>query len=206
MANPVVSLEEAKASLRPHYRTLKNCIDDGYQQLVEYPKRHTLDARAQACFANSAIVHNALAAFSSVDGVKPIKGGNTFFIVIGAEINARFKKLDGRKRYRNLMTTRQLQLQQQCHIPGILPGTYLTLGYVSDPLQQRIARHLVTLQVGKKVHYEIDIDEELAGTVPLVMTMPVTPAQDTSTKRRRVQPRQQPITKPKFKGTSAGQE
>ena len=206
LANPVVTLEEAKSALTPYYEIAVRCIDDGYQQLVDDPKRHTLDARAQACVANSAIVHRAATAFSGLANVKPHKGGNTFFIFFGAEIKARFKKLDAKKRYKNLMTKRQMQLQTQCHIPGILPGTYLTLGYAPDKLQQKIERHLITLQIGKNVYYEIDIDEELAGTVPQVTTMPITPTQGTSAKPRRVRPRQQPMEKPKAKGTSAGQE
>lgn len=206
LANPVASPDEAKSCLKPYYRTFKKCIDDGWQQLVEYPKRHTLDPRAQACFVNSAIVHNALAAFSGLEGVKPVKGGNTFFLYIGAEIKTRFKKLDRRGTYRNFPTDRQMMLlTQQRNIPGILPGTYLTLGWILDRLQQQIVRHLITLQVGKKVFYEIDIDEELAGMTPQVTPMRPAPAQDTTAKKRRVRPRQHPIEKPKSKGTSAGE-
>jgi hypothetical protein len=209
-ANPVMSLVEAKAVLKPYYATVRQCIDDGWRQWMEYPLQHTMDSRARACFVNSAIVYNAKKALHAEDDVKIETGGNTTFFVIGAELKTRFKMLHGKKlTYSNYPTMRQmLLLTQQYNIPGILPGTYLTIGWTLDSLKQNITRHLITLQAGDSPYYTIDLDKELVSALPAIAAMPAIQPSTETAKPRRVRPRQQPTgkEKPQTKAKSAGQQ
>ena len=204
-ANPILSKEEATETLRPYFSDFRKIEDDAWGEWLAYHKRHKLDNRARAAFIHCFLVELALEKFSKRKGTKAVRGGNTFWLYIGDHIKTRFKKLDRKKLYRNYPTRTQLKLALQGNIPGILPGTYLTLGYLLDELEQAIERHLVTLQMGKKVIYEIDIDAELAQTTAPVVPMP-TPAAPPTTERR-VRPRRIAVAKEaKARGNVAGGE
>jgi hypothetical protein len=201
-ANPVLSKEEAADLLRPFFSDFREIIDEAWQEWMELPKRHKLDNRARANAVHCFIVHQALEKFSKTKDTKAVRGGNTFWLYFGDHIKARFKKLDGKLLYRNIRTATQLTLELQGNIPGILPGTYLTLGYLLDDLQQSIARHLVTLQHRKRIIYQIDIDAELGATGTPVVPMPapmLPPPQE-----RRVRPRRIANKQEKAKGNVAG--
>lgn len=208
-ANPILSKEEATDFLRPHFPDFVKIEDGAWQEWMDLPNRHKLDNRARANNVHCFIVHRALDEFSKTAGTKAIRGGNTFWLHIGDHIKTRFKKLDRKKLYRNYPTATQLKLAFQGNIPGILPGTYLTLGYLLDDLEQKIERHLVTLQIGKRIVYEIDIDAELGAKATPVVAMPVVPVQPTAPVRR-VRPRRgvKPATakEQKAKGNAAGGE
>ncbi len=74
------------------------------------------------------------------------------------------------------MTGRQLRLMKQMNIPGFLPGTYLTIGYQLDDLQQKIQHRRITLQSHRAVIYAIDLDEAASAAPPsTVSVMPQTP-------------------------------
>lgn len=207
-ANEILSKEEASELLRPHFADIRQSMDEAWQEWLATPNRHKLDNRARAANMHCFIVHNALEKFLKKHGAKPVRTGNSFWLYIDEHIKARFKKLDDNKRYRNYPTATQLQLAFQGNIPGILPGTYLTLGYQLDKLEQSIAHHLVTLQIGKKVIYEIDIDAELgaAGTSVVPMPAPIQPAPPA----RRVRPRrgvkEAAAMEQKAKGNAVGGE
>jgi hypothetical protein len=205
LASPILSKEEAVELLRPHFADFRNIEDGAWQKWMSLPERHKLDSRARANIVHCLIVNMALERFSKVKGTKPVRGGNTFWLYIGDHIKTRFKKLDRKKLYRNYPTRTQLKLALQGNIPGILPGTYLTLGYLLDDLEQTIEQHLVTLQVGKRVIYEIDIDAELGQAVTPVVPMP-TPIAPATTERR-VRPRRIAATREaKARGNAAGGE
>jgi hypothetical protein len=203
-ANPILSKEEAADFLRPHFSEFRKIEDEAWQEWMDLPNRHKLDNRARANNVHCFIVHRALERFSKVKGTKPVRGGNSFWLYIGDQIKTRFKKLDRKKLYRNYPTATQLKLALQGNLPGILPGTYLTLGYLLDALEQKIERHLVTLQLGKRIIYEIDIDAELGATGTPVVPMPapmLPPPQE-----RRVRPRRIANKQEKVKGNAAGRK
>ncbi|MDT8068442.1 MAG: hypothetical protein ROO76_09790 [Terriglobia bacterium] len=210
LANSILTEAEAKALLKPYFPTIKKCIDDAWDEWLALDKRHRFDKRARAAFLHSMITHNALAAFAKHEDAKTVPGNGTFWLYIGDHIKSRFKKLDRNRRYRNYPTNTQLKLEIQGNIPGVLPGTYLTLGYLLDPLEQKVAHHLVTLQIRKKILYAIDIDAELASaTVPVVqIPAPVKTVTEAQTEKRRVRPRgerRETEVKAKSKGTFAGE-
>jgi hypothetical protein len=166
--------------------------------------------RARASFVNAAIVYRAKAAFAGLEpDVKFTATGNSFFLYIGDHIKIRFKKFTDDGRYSNLMTGRQIALlEQQNNIPGIVPGTYLTVGYQLDKLQQSIQCRMVTLQLKKGIEYFIDLDEEVAS-MNKVTAMPSVPPPMAPPAKRRVKPRTNvnKITKNnKAKGHAAGTE
>jgi hypothetical protein len=205
LANPILSKEEAANLLRPHFADFRSIEDGAWQKWMSLTERHKLDNRARANIVHCFIVDMALEKFSKVKGTKAVRGGNTFWLYIGDHIKTRFKKLDRKKLYRNYPTLTQLKLALQGNIPGILPGTYLTLGYLLDDLEQNIEQHLVTLQIGKRVIYEIDIDAELGQTSVPVVRMP-TPAPQPAAERR-VRPRRSVAAKEaKARGNAAGRE
>jgi hypothetical protein len=127
-ANPILSKEEAAGLLRPYFSEFRKIEDEAWQEWMDLPNRHKLDNRARANAVHCFIVHRALERFAKIKGTKPVRGGNTFWLYIGEHIKTRFKKLDRDKLYRNYPTAIQLKLALQGNIPGILPGTYLTLG------------------------------------------------------------------------------
>jgi hypothetical protein len=209
-ANPILSKQEATELLHPHFAEIRQCMDEAWQEWLATPSRHKLDNRARAANVHCFIVHGALEKFLKKHGTKPVRTGNSFWLYIDDHIRARFKKLDHKRRYRNYPTAAQLQLAFQGNIPGILPGTYLTLGYQLDTLQQAIAAHVVTLQMGKKIIYEIDIDAELGATATPVVPMPTPkPVQPAATERR-VRPRrgvkEATAKEQKAKGNAVGRE
>lgn len=202
LANPVLSKEEAANLLRPFFSDFRQIIDDAWQEWMEITNRHKLDNRARAGAVHCLIAHRALERFSRTKGAKAVRGGGTLWLYIGEHIKTRFKKLDEKLLYRNYPTATQLQLELQGNIPGILPGTYLTLGYVLDDLQQSVARHLVTLQVRKRVVYEIEMDAELGATGTTVVPMPVPVFPPTQ--ERRVRPRRVAKKEAQAKGNAVG--
>jgi hypothetical protein len=203
LANPVLSKEEAADLLRPFFSGFRDIIDEAWQEWMELPNRHKLDNRARANAVHCFIVHRALEKYSKSKSAKAVRGGNTFWLYFGDHIKARFKKLDGKLLYRNYPTGNQLKLELQGNIPGILPGTYLTLGYVLDELEQSVARHLVTLQVRKRVIYEIDMDAELGATGTTVVPMPA-PVLPSAPQERRVRPRRVAKKEAQAKGNAVG--
>jgi hypothetical protein len=198
LANPVLSCEESKQQLNPYFLKFIECINGAWKQWSDYSLRHTMDNRARASMVNAAIVYRAKAAFAGLaPEVKFTATGNSFFLYIGDHIKIRFKKFTADGRYSNLMTGRQIALlQQQSNIPGVLPGTYLTVGYQLDKLEQNIQSRMVTLQVKKTIKYFIDLDEEVAS-ISKVTAMPPMPIPAPA--KRRVKPR-------KAKGHAAGTE
>lgn len=204
LANPVLSKEESADLLRPLFSDFRRIIDDAWQEWMELVTRHPrVDKRARAATIHCFIVHRALEKFSKTKGTKAVRGGGTLWLYISDQIKARFKKLDGKLLYRNYPTATQLKLELQGNIPGILPGTYLTLGYVLDDLEQSVARHLVTLQVRKRVIYEIDMDAELGATGTPVVPMPA-PVLPSAPQERRVRPRRVAKKEAQAKGNAVG--
>lgn len=189
LANPVLSYDESKQQLSPYFEKFIECINGAWKQWMEYPLRHTLDNRARASFVNAAIVYRAKAEFSGLEPfAKFTVTGNSFFLYVGDHVKLRFKKFSPDGTYSNLMTGRQIALQLQKNIPGMLPGTYLTVGYQLDKLQQNIKARMVTLQVKNKIEYFIDLDEEVASGSNKIAAMPPMPS--PSPARRRVKLRE----------------
>lgn len=207
LANPVLSSDEAKRQLQPYFEKFIECINGAWKQWIEYPLRHTLDNRARASFIYAATVYRAKATFSGLEPfLKFTSTGNSFFLYVGDHVKLRFKKLCADGTYSNLMTRRQIALQLQQNIPGMLPGTYLTVGYKLDKLQQNIQERMVTLQVNNTIKYFIDLDEEVASGDSGKIT-PMSPAPSPSPARRRVKPRDNAKKNTgKAKGHAAGTE
>lgn len=181
-ANPVLSEAEARSLLSPHFGPLVKCVRDAWAQWESYPHRHALDARARAAFMSAFFSHRARAVFPDFSD-----SGNTFFLYFGNEAKLRLKKLKSNGTYSNIMTGRQLRLLRQMNIPGILPGTYLTLGYQLDFSEQSIAHIGVTLQSGKQVVYRIDLDEasSASSATPVFPQTPVAPSASPRVKPRK---------------------
>jgi len=153
-------------------------MNGAWEEWEKLSSRHMLDARARAAFLNSVIIHRAKTAFTDDPYVTFTQAQGSFFLHFGTEIKVRFKKLKPNGTYSNIMTRQQLRLMYQKNIPGILPGTYLTVGYILDKLQQEIQQHKITLQNRKTVIYAIDLDEAASSATPRtrVAPMPLTPA------------------------------
>jgi hypothetical protein len=186
-ANPVLSEKEARRIFAPYYEKLIGCINGAWEQWEVCPQRHALDARTRASFISSLFRHLAKAAFNNDldSNVSHSDSGNSFFLYIGIDAKARLKKLKPNGRYSNIMTGRQLMLMKQMNIPGILPGTYFTIGYQLDDLQQRIQRRKITLQSSKGIIYSIDLDDAVsAAPAAGVSVMPQTPPSSTGSRAR----------------------
>jgi hypothetical protein len=179
-ANPVLSEEETRSLFAPHAPTIAALINRVWKQWESCPQRSMLDARTRASFLSSLFRHEIKNVFGGSDksGVHFTEDGNSFFLYFGDQAKMRFKKLDANGKYSNIMTRVQLQLIKQVNMP-FMPGTYLTIGYQLDALQQGILSKKITLQSRSGVVYAIDLDElaSASGKAPNVTPMPQVPPQ-----------------------------
>lgn len=184
-ANPVLSEKEARELFAPYASKIVALMNSAWRQWESCPQRTMLDARTRASFLSSVFRHEAKAAFSTDPNVSFTEKRNSFFLYLGTEAKARFKKLKPNGKYSNVMTGLQLKLMKQMNIPNILPGTYLTIGYHLDPLQQTMQSRKITLQSTKSVIYSIDLDQAASATAPPSVTiMPQAPPQPNAPRAR----------------------
>jgi len=183
-ANPVLSEKEARDLFAPYASKIVALMNSAWRQWENCPQRIMLDARARASFLSSVFRHEAKVAFVGDSNISFTEKGNSFFLYLGSEAKARFKKLKPNGEYSNIMTGLQLKLMKQMNIPNILPGTYLTIGYQLDPLQQKIQSRKITLQSSKGVIYMIDLDQAASASAPSVTVMPQAPPQSNVPRAR----------------------
>jgi hypothetical protein len=184
-ANPVLSKEEAREVFSPYVEKFRKVISDTWHQWETCPQRHALDARARASFISSFFRHFAKSAFAGDTRVTYTENGNSFFLYVGKDAKVRLKKLRANGTYSNIMTGRQLRLIKQMDIPGMLPGTYLTIGYQLDDSQQKIRHKKITLQSYRGIIYSIDLDDaSTASSAAPIAVMPQIPPQSNSPRAR----------------------
>lgn len=199
-ANPVLSEEEARNLFAPYAAKIVAAIIRVWAEWEICPQRAMLDARTRASFLNALFWHEIKRIFDGDPNIHVTQNGNSIFMYVGTQAKMRFKKLKPNGMYSNIMTRVQLQLIRQVNMP-FMPGTYLTIGYQLDDLQQGILSKKITLQSRSGVVYAIDLDElaSASGTAPNVTPMPQVPPQIDGP-RARARKEAVPAAKKKSKG------
>jgi hypothetical protein len=184
-ANPVLSEQETRNLFGPYAARLIAVKDKIWAQWLGCPQRTMLDARTRASFLSALFWHEVKGSFEGDPNIHVTHNGGSIFLYIGTEAKTRLKKLKTDGTYSNIMTRTQLNLIKQMNMP-FMPGTYLTIGYQLDPLEQRIASLRITLQSTKGVVYAIDLDEMAASSssAPAVTPMPQVPPQTNAPRAR----------------------
>lgn len=178
----------ASKLLGQNLERLGECIEHGWKMWEDHynDRQHVLDARARAAIVNCETVAKAGEEFLDVPGVVFRKTRGTFWLYVGDEIVVRFKKLRRNGKSSNIMTKQQRQIYTQMVIPGFLPGTHLSAGYVLDQLQQGISQVLVAFQNAASVVWTIDLRD--SGATPTEITIAPTPKPQPKPDRVRLRP------------------
>jgi hypothetical protein len=182
-ANPVLSEEEARNLFTPYAGKVTAVINKVWKEWESCPQRAMLDARTRASFLNALFWNEVKGIFGGDPNIRVTQNGNSVFLYIGTQAKTRFKKLKPNGTYSNIMTGTQLRLMKQIHMP-FMPGTYLTIGYQLDPLQQQIASRKITLQSSRGVIYAIDLDQIASAGATNVTPMPQVPPQTNAPRAR----------------------
>jgi hypothetical protein len=184
-AGRMLTKREAENCLSPHYRTLKKCLDGGWEAWHEYySHRHVvLDARARAAIVYCEIINLAKTLFAESD-VKVVRKRAMYVLYIGDDIVLRFKKLRNGAPS-NVPTGQQRLFHKQEPIPGILPGTFVSAGYELDRIERAIARTLVVARLDGKEVWSLDLNIS-GGDQGVVEVMPIAPTSPTKTRRVRL--------------------
>jgi hypothetical protein len=172
-ARAIISEEDAKEILRPHFDRLLLCLKEAWASWDElgtkFPAgKKPLDSTTRANYMWNHIKANATKRFKGVLGVTVLDKGRIFALDIKGVALIRFKKLTKKYHSHNVPTMRQLQLAMQVQSTNeLLPGipdaaTWLTCGYVLDDHQTQINEYVVTCVVDSDIKYVVPLE---AGNV-----------------------------------------
>jgi len=202
--NHLLTLQQAEERLQPYKADLDGCIQHGWDVWNQdyLQKHHILRSRSRAAIVFDEIVFKAQQVFCQPNVKFDLKN-NTFLLFIGEDIIVRFKKIKRNGRCSNVNTRQQALFQlQQMVIPGMEPGTALTVGYALDDLQQKIARKTVVCQFNNRVLWTIELLNEADSPVVEMPqpTVPEAPKQRFEAKPELLKDSRQSKKKKKGKG------
>ncbi|MBV9495537.1 MAG: hypothetical protein JOZ54_14910, partial [Acidobacteria bacterium] len=106
----LVPVDTVKRHIQPHLQLLSDCIHDGFDEYFTLPnaQRIKLHARSQASDVRDFIVDAVKHRFDGVEGVQFVERRGMFLLVVDGVASIRFKKLDRKKRSRNVETQQSL--------------------------------------------------------------------------------------------------
>ena len=143
-------------------------------------QRGRLGRSSRAFDVSDFILEHVRRRFAGVGGVSIVmEYGRPMLVLADGLVKVRFKKLDPKLGVSVTANTRQANLGLHL-LPPMLPGmgqpTVLTVGYILDSTETRIARALVVCHVRRRVHYSIDLPLPL----PALQAVPFAPAAGTA--------------------------
>lgn len=147
--------------------------------------RHILSPRSRSAIFHDHIVYHAKTVFASTAGIRSFMQRGIFTVSVSDKVDFRFKKLDRKLRASNVSTKQSQRYSLQLRLDGFEDLPRLTAGYTLDDLQLALATMCVTLQVGRRVEYIVDLN---ADSGQQLIPFPV-PTTRPSTKPR-VRPKQ----------------
>jgi len=168
--------EQAREIVEPIRKALGQALQDA---IADWPKlyekvMHILSPRSQSSIIHDHIVHHAKRLLPPGNGIRSFKQRGIFTVAIENSADVRFKKLDDKLRSNNVRTRQSSRYSLQLRLEGFADLPRLTAGYVLDDLRMALSRAVITLQVGRVVHYHIPLIGD-AGQQALEFPKPVTP-------------------------------
>jgi hypothetical protein len=159
--------EEIVAPLADLFRQVfKKAAEDW---LTLYDKvRHILSPRSRSAVFHDHIVYHANAIFAAVPGIRAFMQKGIFAVSSKDAVDFRFKKLDSKMRANNVRTKQNTKYSMQLRLDGFEDLPRLTAGYTLDDLQLALSRMCITLQVGRRVEYVVDLNAEAGQQLQLI--------------------------------------
>lgn len=175
-ASRIISEDEARQILEPHYGRLRACHRWAWEQWEDKTPEEQLlySPRSRASFIHDCIVSRAQIEFAGLPGVKMADDHGFLVLVFEDVVMLRFKKF----RDRNLGTcgiaTQQQQrfALQQPPISGFPIASNVVSGYLLDELQASMSMVAITCSVGSNLQWFIDITEDDAASGGSVQPAP----------------------------------
>lgn len=157
---PLPTKDEAERVVAPiadlFRQVFKNSAEDW---LTLYDKlRHILSSRSRSTIFHDHIVYHAQSVFASVPGIRAFMQRGIFTVCVSEQVDFRFKKLDSKMRASNVRTEQSRKYSMQLRLEGFEDLPRLTAGYSLDELQLGLAQMCVTLQVGRRIEYIVDLN------------------------------------------------
>lgn len=168
---------QALADLERYQATMWSIVKDGVTDYVtDYAalrRRHSL--RSQSSIINDLMVERAKQHFSDMPGVRFIRRGNGFRILLGDDYVIKLKKLNQKLQASNVMTqavfafiTQAPGASAQLQLKGMPPPpTNLHLGYQLKGVELTNPNIWVVCPDGMKVGWEWELKNTGADVVPL---------------------------------------
>jgi hypothetical protein len=184
---PLPTKDEAEQLVAPIADLFRQIFKQAAEDWLSlYSKvRHILSPRSRSAIFHDHIVYHAQSVFASVPGTKAFMQRGIFTVCVSDRVDFRFKKLDGKMRANNVRTRQSQKYSLQLRLDGFEDLPRLTAGYTLDELQLALARMCVTLQVGRRVEYIVDLNGE-SGQQLIAFPSPAAPKAGT---RPRVRPK-----------------
>lgn len=148
--------------------------------------RHILSPRSRSAIFHDHIVYHAKDVFGAIPGIRAFLQSGIFTVCVSDRVDFRFKKLDRKLRASNVRTRQNTKYSLQLKLDGFEDLPRLTAGYTLDDLQLALSRMCVTLQVGRRVEYIVDLN---ADSGQQLIPFPAPASAPKSTKSR-VRPKQ----------------